>query len=562
MSDSPVYTVSGARPERRLHRRQRISALAYVDIEPGDGGIALDLSEVGMGFQAIGPLDGKSIINLRIHLPRSRVRVAVAAQIVWTTESKHQGGVLFVNMSAEGRTQIEQWIRSETWPSNASEENSSQEGPQRRHLPKQGQEPTTEPLKDELVGPKTESALRNAGRHPFPQNVHAAVPRRAPTLRDLSTRLGAPAGVLADSVQAAKMTPEAPRHADRGLESRPQLRPSPASSPPSQPSRQTGGSGLTGAASAAQKDARLSLDQPFRVSPTVPIPVRESIPRLPLIPSPIRCVEPPTASVGLSSVPPILKSTETTRRGKWPWVAALFVFFLILCLGISVWVGTLGSRIERVESRPSKAETSATSANRTTDGTRSRRDGGNPGSNQRRFVARAGSLAVETSPRHLRSLSSTPSKADGSSSKTHGVSDNSVPILESFITVTATKEQEGSAAPRSTLDDSAAPDPGPGTVAGQTLRPTDRFNPCHLIYRVEPVYPRDAQQQRIEGTVKIHQRIGADGSVRSVKLLSGPPPLVSAAMDAAQHWRYLPALLNGQPIETEQDIEIDFRLPH
>jgi protein TonB len=93
------------------------------------------------------------------------------------------------------------------------------------------------------------------------------------------------------------------------------------------------------------------------------------------------------------------------------------------------------------------------------------------------------------------------------------------------------------------------------------LRPTDRFNPCHLTYRVEPAYPSEAQDQRVEGTVKIHQVIGADGSVRTVTLISGPASLAPAALDAAQHWRYLPALLNGEPVDTEQDVQIEFHLP-
>jgi periplasmic protein TonB len=110
--------------------------------------------------------------------------------------------------------------------------------------------------------------------------------------------------------------------------------------------------------------------------------------------------------------------------------------------------------------------------------------------------------------------------------------------------------------------DSAATVPAATIVAGRTLRPTDRFNPCHLTYRVEPAYPLEAQQQRVEGAVKIHLVIGADGTVRSMRLLSGSPLLVPAAMDAAKYWQYVPALLNGQPVETEQDIEMDFRLPH
>jgi len=82
-----------------------------------------------------------------------------------------------------------------------------------------------------------------------------------------------------------------------------------------------------------------------------------------------------------------------------------------------------------------------------------------------------------------------------------------------------------------------------------------------LTYRVEPVYPPEAKQNGIEGTVKIHVTVDADGSVKNIKLVSGPPLLALSALDAAQYWRYMPALLNGQPIETEQDLEITFRLP-
>jgi protein TonB len=98
-------------------------------------------------------------------------------------------------------------------------------------------------------------------------------------------------------------------------------------------------------------------------------------------------------------------------------------------------------------------------------------------------------------------------------------------------------------------------------VGGLVLKPSDRFNPSHLAYRVEAVYPAEALAQRIEGVVKIQQAVGADGSVRGVKLLSGPAVLAPAALEAARYWRYLPALLNGQPVESEQNIEIQFRLP-
>jgi protein TonB len=103
--------------------------------------------------------------------------------------------------------------------------------------------------------------------------------------------------------------------------------------------------------------------------------------------------------------------------------------------------------------------------------------------------------------------------------------------------------------------------PAPITVAGRILGPSDRFNPAHLTYRFDPDYPPLAEQQRIQGIVELHLVIDADGNVRSVTLLSGSPLLAPAAMAAAQNWRYLPALLNGEPVETEQDAKIEFHLP-
>jgi TonB family protein len=127
--------------------------------------------------------------------------------------------------------------------------------------------------------------------------------------------------------------------------------------------------------------------------------------------------------------------------------------------------------------------------------------------------------------------------------------------------IASTKDRESKAQVATAVENSAAATPSQRVVAGLTLKPSDRFNPCYLAYRVEAAYPMEALEQRVEGVVKIQQVVGADGRVRSVKLLSGPAILAPAALDAARYWRYLPALLNGQPVETEQDIEIGFRLP-
>jgi protein TonB len=82
----------------------------------------------------------------------------------------------------------------------------------------------------------------------------------------------------------------------------------------------------------------------------------------------------------------------------------------------------------------------------------------------------------------------------------------------------------------------------------------------HLLSRVEPVYPEDAKQQGIQGTVKLHAVIDRHGAVQSLQSANGPPVLVAAAMNAVRQWRFSETLLAGQSVETEEDIDIVSRL--
>jgi TonB family protein len=83
-----------------------------------------------------------------------------------------------------------------------------------------------------------------------------------------------------------------------------------------------------------------------------------------------------------------------------------------------------------------------------------------------------------------------------------------------------------------------------------------------LSKMVEPVYPPDARQARVEGTVKLHVTVGADGRIQSLEPVSGPESLTQAAMTAVREWRYSPTLLNGKPVEMQEDVSFVFRLPN
>jgi TonB family protein len=82
----------------------------------------------------------------------------------------------------------------------------------------------------------------------------------------------------------------------------------------------------------------------------------------------------------------------------------------------------------------------------------------------------------------------------------------------------------------------------------------------HLASRVEPVYPEDAKQQGIQGTVKLHAIINRQGSVENLQSLNGPPLLVGAAINAVRQWRFTETLVAGKSVETEEDIDVIFRL--
>lgn len=82
----------------------------------------------------------------------------------------------------------------------------------------------------------------------------------------------------------------------------------------------------------------------------------------------------------------------------------------------------------------------------------------------------------------------------------------------------------------------------------------------NLIFAPKPVYPRIAVISHMQGTVHIQAIIERDGSIGNLKVLSGPPLLINAALDAVKQWRYKPTLLNGQPVEVVTEIDVNFAL--
>jgi periplasmic protein TonB len=93
-----------------------------------------------------------------------------------------------------------------------------------------------------------------------------------------------------------------------------------------------------------------------------------------------------------------------------------------------------------------------------------------------------------------------------------------------------------------------------------TLRQSSGVQLAMLIHEVKPPYPPLAKAARISGVVRLAAVIARDGTIRNLQLLSGPPMLVKAALDAVQQWRYKPTLLSGEPVEVITEIDVNFTL--
>jgi periplasmic protein TonB len=105
-----------------------------------------------------------------------------------------------------------------------------------------------------------------------------------------------------------------------------------------------------------------------------------------------------------------------------------------------------------------------------------------------------------------------------------------------------------------------APPPAKPTV--QKLRVSSGVAEGMLIHQVKPQYPAAAKLARVEGRVLLQAVIGKDGAIENLHAISGHPLLVSAAIDAVKQWRYKPYFLNGEPMEVETQIVVNFLLTH
>ena len=107
---------------------------------------------------------------------------------------------------------------------------------------------------------------------------------------------------------------------------------------------------------------------------------------------------------------------------------------------------------------------------------------------------------------------------------------------------------------------SSMPTAVPKAATPQRVRVSQGVTQGLLLRKVTPQYPPLAKQARIQGTVVLSALIGKDGSIQNLHVVSGHPMLTNAALEAVKEWKYKPYILNGEPVEVETTINVNFSL--
>jgi protein TonB len=100
----------------------------------------------------------------------------------------------------------------------------------------------------------------------------------------------------------------------------------------------------------------------------------------------------------------------------------------------------------------------------------------------------------------------------------------------------------------------------PKIATPQRVRVSSGVQSGLLIRKVQPTYPPLARQARIQGTVVLQAQISKTGDIENLQLVSGHPMLAPAAIEAVKQWKYKPYLLNGEPVEVETTVQVNFSL--
>lgn len=530
----PHANTSGPPLDRRSNPRVRIIPLGYLKLGDSNGGVALNVSETGVAITAAAALERDDLPNLSLQFPDIAGWIEASGQVAWRSPSRKEAGVRFVALAEDARRRIRDWISTQTPPSDLWEVVSQQvaEVPEVQDASR-GILACNEPAP--LINASStasESITKQEAALPpsFARNL--AVQHSGASVATPATPAQTRARLISKTLRLRSNRSHVQRLAAR-------LRPA-----------QIGVATLLVLITLLFATWQWILPRGSRLNGWASWVTAKTRP----FNEAVRSEETPRATTS-----PSLPGTRPADENR-----------------PSLRVEPVRDQMERASSVPAESLHGAALSKPQLRATPNRKLPGNGAPNvftQRPARKAPWSLVPGVSNHPFARAQQTPSHAPLAPPQLEAKIAQPVSLLKQSTQPAVPADIASSASivrqPASPLSIASAvailADPYPSlrmTGAGSSKKRSREMSLQlgHLVSHVEPVYPKEARRQGIQGTVRLHAIIGRDGSVQKLESAAGPPTLVAAAMDAVLQWRYSETLLAGQSVETEEDIAVTFRL--
>jgi Gram-negative bacterial TonB protein C-terminal/PilZ domain len=542
------------RRDRRLQARATPTSPAHAALDDLNGGVVLNISETGMAVAAAGPLvvaDYRP--HIRFRLPNVEPRIKVSAQVVWLAESKDRVGMRFVDLPADARIQIANWIASEK-PSVEFESSTPQ--------PVQGVLPAT------LENVSEEPMWRVVPEHDqsYAHELSAHASSRPAELVTSEIRDANPPTFVEDlpvevegDASAASVGPQARiRKADPSANRIENF-------PPRLHIFELSGLRVAGAIflfaaiglavwltagrsslGSRVEDTQKSEPATDATSQALLDHLRESTSRNSTPPAANSSVTPAVNPPAPARVESHSETPATQSLDAPPEVPAASV----APVGPSAAVTTPSfPDSDRPEASPERKDSTGPIARSAPPPPES------APVHSPRVVVPMNSAPANSVPRRAMPVTrAMPRLSSPSTILFTGPGDGSKPFR--LILPERPVAASSSFAISSQLSILVPPERGRGT-AGEPAR----LQAGELVSFVWPRYPRQGDRHARPETVKVRTTIGELGQVLDVKRVSGSLSLLPAAISAIRLWRYKPTLVNQRPVQAQQDVTIEFRPP-
>ncbi|MGB7848302.1 MAG: PilZ domain-containing protein [Candidatus Acidiferrum sp.] len=516
--------------ERRSHERCAIDAVSYIRLGRENGGTLLNISEGGFAVRAARSVGRDDLATIRIQFTESWDCLEVSGKIAWSNESEKKAGIRFVSLTEDARAKITRWLALDEGAGELQEqsaENAESQAADAAHV-----------AASEIGGDRVAAAIAGSPRWGFGQ----AGESKAKTLWAIfQLRLGSgparmwhlvAAVILAEITALAIVWVVAPHGFQQAVVAF--LARNGAAASESAPAKKPSGTNL-GTTTNSTTTTNNEPTPANQAGPTNQVPMAN-------------LAAPTNQATNVSPVP--AENTGSPAQ--------------------VIQVAPANDPPVRREERVAPVVPQARSEERpATTPTREGTSGATESAQQKNTTEKLPGEKFFTMPNptveapRSKAAESLPSQLTVNSVANAAASAGGLAIG---------KGKEGPAPPpeppvapaTAVWSVTVTTDPYPMIKLSRKMDPKKSKGEGNLelgriTKRADPVYPEEAKQQGIEGTVKLHIIAGRDGAVQKVEAISGPPLLAKAAISAVREWRYTKTFLDGQAIETEQDVLVSFR---